>query len=291
MSWVLFSLISAVAVSAENILNKSIVRRQDPLLFTSVVSVLSGIITLPFLWVMDWSSLTLFNFVWLMLVAAVTSLAFVAAVAANKHLEISVSSPMFTLTPAAAAILGVIFLNERLNGGQIAGIVLLIVAGYALQLERGHSWLYPLQRMWQRRGYHLLFWAIVLYPVGAVMVRYSFTDLGMEPYPLFVAIKVIAAVYFAIYLVRRKEGLQVMPEQMLKHKGNYFWVVVLSMINAATIILALAGAYAALAVAVKRLSAIFTTIIGGEIFHERHLIQKSFACVIMVTGAMWVVLG
>jgi uncharacterized membrane protein len=39
-----------------------------------------------------------------------------------------------------------------------------------------------------------------------------------------------------------------------------------------------------LVVAVKRSSALFTTVIGGELFREHDLIRKSVACLIMIVG-------
>ena len=39
-----------------------------------------------------------------------------------------------------------------------------------------------------------------------------------------------------------------------------------------------------LVIAIKRSSALFTTIVGGEIFRERDLIRKTIACSIMIGG-------
>jgi uncharacterized membrane protein len=54
------------------------------------------------------------------------------------------------------------------------------------------------------------------------------------------------------------------------------------------------GAVAIVAVglvsAIKRTSALFSTVIGGEIFHDTQLIKRSVACIIMVLGAVLIVL-
>jgi uncharacterized membrane protein len=39
-----------------------------------------------------------------------------------------------------------------------------------------------------------------------------------------------------------------------------------------------------LVIAIKRSSALFTTVIGGELFKEKDLMRKSIACLIMIGG-------
>ena len=49
-------------------------------------------------------------------------------------------------------------------------------------------------------------------------------------------------------------------------------------------------AFAGLVIAVKRMSAFFVVLIGGELFHEKNLLRKSIACLIMLAGAGLIVL-
>jgi len=49
-------------------------------------------------------------------------------------------------------------------------------------------------------------------------------------------------------------------------------------------------AYVALVGAIKRSSALFSTIIGGELFQEKNLFRKSVACLIIVVGVLIIVL-
>ena len=47
---------------------------------------------------------------------------------------------------------------------------------------------------------------------------------------------------------------------------------------------ALALAATGLVVAVKRSAVLFTTVIGGELFRDDHLLRKSVACAVMISG-------
>ena len=46
-----------------------------------------------------------------------------------------------------------------------------------------------------------------------------------------------------------------------------------------------------LVVAVKRSSSLFTTIIGGELFHDKNIFRKSIACLIMIVGVYLIALN
>jgi drug/metabolite transporter (DMT)-like permease len=288
MAWFIFSLISALALSAENITEKGMIRRQDPHLFAAVHAVLAGVVMLPFIWMVDWSIITPTVFVWVMLGAAISTFAFVASIRAMKHLDVSVASPMFTLTPVVSALLGVILLREALSGGQLFGILLLVLGGYAIQLHRDMSMWEPLHRLRTSKDLQILMLAVFLYPFSAVMARYSFTDLHIAPYHYLVMIKVLGGLYYAAYIGIWRGGLRQIPKTVAQYKGGFFWITFFSTLNSATIYLALAGSQVVQALAVKRLSALFTTVIGGEVFHEKHLVWKTVACVVMIAGALCV---
>jgi multidrug transporter EmrE-like cation transporter len=42
-------------------------------------------------------------------------------------------------------------------------------------------------------------------------------------------------------------------------------------------------------IAIKRSGSLFTTLIGGEIFHEKFLLRKAFACGVMLAGIVMVI--
>lgn len=291
MVWLLFASIAAVTVAAESIADKGAVRREDPAIFSSVVMVLSGLMVLPFIWAVDWSKITMPVFFWIVLCSIVFSGAFTFLIRAMKRLEISTISPITTITPVIGAILAATFLGEQLSHGQIAGIVLLVFGGYLLQLKEGQDWFYPIQRIYQCCDMHYLFIALLLYPTFSVMGRYTFTHLGVEPYPYIILIRLLAGVYFAGYLMFFRGGLKQVWIHAPRQKGALFWIALLNTMNGTGLVLALSAAHAVRVLSVVRLSALISTIVGGELFHERQLVRKSLVCIIMLGGALWVALG
>ncbi len=291
MLWLVFAIIAALTVSAENITEKGLIRRQDPALFSAIVMVLSGLIVLPFIWIVDWSKITLPIFLWIVLCSLVVSSAYNFSMRSMRHLEISVFSPMSTLTPAIVAIIAAATLGESLSHGQIAGLFLLICGGYALQLKPGQDWLYPIQRMRQSKDIHYLLVSLVLYPVASTMGRFTFTHLGIQPYHYFILIRVLAGVYYASYIILFRGGVRTITRSIPKHKGGFFWTSLLYTTYGAATGLALAGAYVVKVLAVIRLSSLITTVVGGEIFHEKNIGRKTFLCLLMVIGVIWVAMG
>lgn len=291
MLWAVFATTAALTISAESILDKGALRREDPALFSSIVMVLSGLMVLPFIWAVNWSWLTLPIFGWIALSSVVFACAFTFFIRALKKLELSLISPMSTLTPAIAALLAATFLSEPISGGQIAGITLLVFGGYFLQLKEGQDWFYPVQRIWQSCDLHYLFIALLLYPTFSIMGRYTFSHLHVEPYPYIIMIRLLTGIYFAAYLFTQRGGLKDIIEHVPRHKGVLFWVALLDTLNATMLVLALAATHAVRVLSLVRLSALFTTLIGGEIFHERNILKKTLACAVMVAGALWVAFG
>jgi drug/metabolite transporter (DMT)-like permease len=291
MAWLFFALLAAAAVTTESIADKGVLRRENPTLFVALVMILTGLIALPFIWIVDWSKITLPAFAWIVLTTGIISTAFLCWAKSMKKLELSVMAPMTVVTPGIVAVLATMLLNENLNRMQVWGIVLLILGGYCLQLKRGEDWFYPIQRVRQSRDLHFLYAAIFLYPIASIMARFTFTRLHIEPYDYLVLVRIIAATGFALYLHFRLGGIQKLFTHVPKHKGILFWIASLDMLASGAIGMALAGAYAAKALAIQRLSAIFTTIVGGELYHENHLVKKAIACAVMVFGAMLVALG
>jgi drug/metabolite transporter (DMT)-like permease len=291
MVWFAFASVAAVTVAAENIADKGTLRREKPALFSAVVMVLSGLIVLPFIGVIKWSELTLPIFAWIVLSSVVFSSAFTLLIRSMKRLEISVVSPMSTMTPVIGAILAATFLSESLSGGQVAGITMLVFGGYFLQLKHGQSWFYPIQRLQQCCDMQYLLVALTLYPTFSIMGRYTLSRLGVDPYSYIILIRLLAGLYFAGYLMLRGGGLQQVLIHAPRQRGALFWIALLNTMNATTLVLGLAAANAVRVLSVVRLSALISTIVGGEVFHEKNLLKKSLACIIMLSGALWVALG
>ncbi len=291
MIWFAVAGVAAVTIAAESIADKGVLRREDPALFSSIVMVLSGLITLPFIGVVHWSELTLPIAGWIILCAIVFSTAFTLLTRSIKKLEISVVAPMSTVTPVIGAILASVFLSEHLSRGQIAGMLLLVAGGYFLQLKHGQHWLYPIQRFQQCCEMQYLLISLILYPTFSIMGRYALSRLGVDPYSYIILIRLLAAIYFASYLLISRGTLKVVVTHAGRHKGALFWIALLNTMNGTALAVSLAAAHAVRVLSVVRLSALISTIVGGEVFHERNLFRKSVACVVMLAGALWVAVG
>ena len=73
-------------------------------------------------------------------------------------------------------------------------------------------------------------------------------------------------------------------------KWPLFAVVVLHILSDVALYTAIAmpGAYVSLIIPIVRMSALFATVVGGELFHDHGLKWKIISCLIMVVGAILV---
>jgi len=46
-----------------------------------------------------------------------------------------------------------------------------------------------------------------------------------------------------------------------------------------------------LVIPIKRMSTLISTVVGGELFGEEHLLRKSVACLVMIAGAYLIIVG
>jgi hypothetical protein len=123
------------------------------------------------------------------------------------------------------------------------------------------------------------------------MGRYTLNRLGVDPYSYIILIRLLAGLYFAGYLLIAPGGIKTFVTHVPRHKGMLFWIAMLNTVNGTALAISLAAVHAVRVLAIVRLSAIITTVVGGNIFHEKNLVRKTFACGVMLAGALWVALG
>jgi len=100
------------------------------------------------------------------------------------------------------------------------------------------------------------------------------------------------AINFIIMILLFHDGFEGIGKG-IKHNWKWVFVVAVLVVGARLAqqyAVSLPGVLISLVVPIKRLSALFATIIGGELFHEKHILRKSIACVIMIIGAVLIIL-
>jgi drug/metabolite transporter (DMT)-like permease len=290
MTWFTFALISAILLSLTSLFEKKVLIEAHAMEFSTVLAISTAVISLPLLVRGDFSVLTPFTVLLVAVVAILAATAYLLAAKSVRHMDISVTSPLFVLGPGITAVLAFLFLGEGLTLQQVIGLVVLIVGSFTLQMKKGESIIQFFKDIYHSRYILLLVLSLLIYGFTSIMDRALLSKYGFEPGFYLGLVHVFIAVVFIIMLALFHDGLVGIKNGFAKY-GSYIFVIALLTVGYRFFqVQATALAFVGLVSAVKRTSSLFTTIIGGEIFHEGHLLRKSIACAVMICGVLLLVI-
>ena len=205
-----------------------------------------------------------------------------------KHSQISSIMPLFNLTPGFLAIMAFLFLGERLNNIQISGIVLLIIGAYVLETE-GRRLIKSFIEHIKSKYIDYAIFAAFIFSITALLDKYIINTY-LPPFDYFFLLWIFISINFMIASSYRYAGLKGIKHCLKATKHTVIFAAFFSFIANILHLIAMSMAYVSLVVPVRRLSTLLTTLIGGELFHEKALVRKSIACVIMIVGAYLIII-
>lgn len=290
MDWLVFSLITALLVGIQSIVQKKTLLKEHAMEYSATIAVVILAISLPLFLIVDYSRVQVYPLFILYIGSIFGALGFLLVAKAVRHMDISAASPLLVLGPGITAIFAFIFLGETLSFIQIGGIVLLILGSYVLGLKRHHSLLEPIKVFKKSKFIHYIIFGLVMYGFTATIDRLLLGSYNFQPEAYIAFAHLFLAINYLVLLAVYHDGLKGIKHG-LKNSG---WTMLAVAVLVAGYRLAQAQAVAlakvALVTSIKRLSVLFAVIVGGELFHEKNLLRKSIACVIMLIGAVIIAL-
>ncbi|HAO81478.1 MAG: hypothetical protein UV57_C0004G0017 [Parcubacteria group bacterium GW2011_GWD2_43_10] len=290
MSWSIFALLAALLTGVVSLLEKKTLLREHATSFAAAYAIVAFIASLFFLPVTDFSAVTPITLVIVAIGTSFGASAFLLIAKAVRHLEISTVSPLMVIEPGLVAILALALLGEKLTSMQVLGIAVLIIGTFFLEIASLKEFKDSAKAFLKSPYIHYVFWAMLLYGLGSIFDRLVLSRLGLTPPTYIIISHLFLAVILLVVLSWKYQGMS-----DLRHVWhNAGWLVL--MIGAITILRsffqmqAVALASVGLVIAIKRTSALFATVIGGELWHEHNLVKKIIASCIMVLGAVFVVI-
>ncbi len=288
MGWLGFALLSALFVSIASIIEKRTLVREHAMEYSAVVSTMIAILSLPFFFLTDYSSLNLKVVLFIYGLSIIGAIGGLLLVRAIRHMEISLSSPLMVLSPGITAVLALVFLNEKLSLLQWLGMVVLIVGAYFLQ-KKPREKLLNKEKVFRKGNYiGVLLLGLLLYGISSIMDRVVLSRY-VDVYTYMALVNFFLAINYIVMLAIYHDGFK-----GLKHgfKASGWPMLVIAALFVASRYFqaySVSLAYVGLAIAIKRMSVIFTALIGGVLFHEDHLWRKMGATAVMIAGALLIV--
>ncbi len=289
-------LVPIVFATVASIIEKKTLFKEHAMEFSTVFAITIALMSLVFIPFVNFNfPLHYWPILYMASIIAATAFLFVAK--ATRHMELSQSTPLFTFNPIIVAVLAWLVLKEDLGLNQIIGIAVIFIGSYFLEMKPKKSFrnelLTPFKVMIKSKYVHFMLFAVFLYAIVATIDRFVLHSAGvMSPFTYLLIVQFSAAINYLIMITVLHDGLK-----GVKHgfKSAGWWIGLMALFMLASrsmqvYVVTLPAAKIAMVIAMKRGSTVLTTFFGGEIFHDKHLIQRTLSSLIMVAGTIIMIL-
>src|SRR3989344_3910632 len=270
MQWYILIIISAILISFSEIIKKKILRYEHSTEFSTTYSLVITLLMVPFISYLD-----------LNLPSFIIALLFV------KSILLLVSSLLFmNLSPIFLVILAFFLLNEHITTTKTLGAVIIMVSGYLLEKETLKK-----ENVFKNKYFIYVLLSMIFVSFAAVIDKFiiNFTNIYTAIFIPFLLVSVyLLIIQFTIY-----NGFKDIIHSL---KFGKYWIL----ISAVTILLsdytyfssvAIQGTLISLIIPLRRVSTLFSTILGGALYHEKFFVDRVAVCIFMLMGVYLLVIA
>ncbi|MBC8423590.1 EamA family transporter [bacterium] len=286
LGWYELALISAVFSALAAVGEKKVLFRENPVVFCLMLFAASTLMTAPFLRFVDPGALNPIGLAVLCGKSVLNAIAFLCVMQGLKRLELSNALPFLVLVPGLVALAAFLLIGDTLTVRQGSGLGLLLVGTWLV--EAGRMGLRP-PPPWRSRGHRYILAALALFTATSVLDKVIVVRLEIQPLPFVCFGNIFSLAFFAVAYglsSQRPAGLR----GCLRSSGG--WIIGIALCTVVyryTQISAVQlGPSVALVLAVKRLSVLLATLLGGRLFAESSLSRRALAVVVLLSGAFLV---
>lgn len=306
MNSIFLALSASVLKTFSTLSEKQVLTRAEPGPFTATASFVLAFASLPLLYFVANSNIGSQALWMTALCAMFSTISGISSAYVLKNLDISESATLFALSPAVITLMSVFFLNEQLATIQFFGIGLSCIGIFILEGHRhsakqdthltahgsnpAHIEI-PIKSNKKIFMYIALLLALVCFSSSAVLDRYIVHHLGTDPILFLIIVQFFILLCFLIIdlFISKKGAVDSFDIQVLKRRS--FWAHVCFVIAHRVFhMFAVRGMGASLLHAIKQSSVVLTTVLGGKIFTEKHMVRRTIACLCVVFGVLLAIL-
>jgi len=290
MEWYGFAIGCALLAGLAAIIEKKALHRVHAMEFSAVLALFNLTISLLLLPKVNFN-IPATTYLLIFIASFVASIAFLFIAKSLRHAEISLTSPIIAFGPGITAIMAFLVLGETISTPQILGILMIVLGSFVLRMDFTTM---KLKKVFHSKYIQYIIFALFLYGISSLIDRFvldvnSPANINPETY-LFLAHTFIA-INFLFMLALMYNGIADIKRCI---KIRWQWILAVAVLTTAARLLygyAVSLENVGLVSPIKRTSILFATIVGGTLFHEKHLIKKALACVIMLCGAFMIILS
>lgn len=284
MLWLVYCLGAALFQSGSTLLVKKQLVKNHSTEFLTIYMFFSGLLSL-FLIPFVKFNIDTYTFFLLFMLAIIFVEAAIFSTKALKHMEISTAVPMTNLSPIFLLVLAYFFLGEKINGIQFLGILFLVFGAYILESDNTKKAITnPLSKLKKSKHLHCAVFGIILYSIAAITEKYMFNKNLTDPLSMVFYVAFFSSIItltFQLILFDNFKGVK------YTFKKSWFYILicaVMFLLSTGFYYFSIDLIYVSIALPVKRISTLISTILGGRFFHEKYILYKSIACIVMLLG-------
>lgn len=211
-------------------------------------------------------------------------LAFVLYIRALKVSPMSLTIPFLAFTPVFIVIVSFAILREIPTPSALAGIILIAIGGYTLNINHLSKGIFePIKAVARERGAVMMLIVSICYAITSSLGKSAINH--SSPLYFGITYHIALTAIYAPFAIRELGGLQV----------RVYWVMALvgalSFIMIITHMLAMSMTNVAYMIAVKRTSFLFSVLYGHWFFKEENIKERMTGAVLMFSGFVLVVAG
>jgi drug/metabolite transporter (DMT)-like permease len=211
-----------------------------------------------------------------------------------KKFEISLASPILNLSPLVLLILTSIFLSEVITLIQFVGIILILLSTYFLEItvfhhEREKPHLHHWKDLLKIKKISFLIYSLIVITsisFSAIFDKLILSENQINVYTNMFFTSLFIIIFLFFYFIKEKYLLKALKS--IKNEPETLVISFFAIISNFLILFAIAipSAMVSLIIPLRRTSTLFAAIIGGILFHEKHLKKKILATIGMIIGVV-----
>jgi drug/metabolite transporter (DMT)-like permease len=287
--WALLGLGSALLESGAMIFEKKTLLKEHAMEFTASMCLFGLLLTTPGWFFVRTDLLKISDVSLIFLASFFSALTIYFFAKSLRHLAISYTAPFLAFGPVFTIILAVIFFKENITLLQYFGIGIILLGTYLLNAHSHHDLFEPFKKMFKISHMKYVWLGILCYAITGTFDKYivGAEQLNIPVLTYIVLLFFFMAVIMIVMMLIFHDGFKGIGNGM---RNNTKWLATVAFFTIGFKILfiyaiSLPGVLISLVVPIKKLSSLFSTLVGGELFHESNLLRKTIACTVMLVGA------
>ena len=291
--WIVVSLSSALLQASRIAVTKRLTLDFSPLALTFYTNLASMVLTLPLALKFHHFPVDNPRYIGAVMAGALLSgLGGWSFTHAIKHSDISIVGPVMTFTPGFVVLIEWLVTGDLPSTMGLFGLSLLVGGGYILSLRRSddHVWL-PLRRLLRHPGSRYALVATACFAAASTFGRVAIQQ--SDPYSFAVTVAVVNPVVLFILFSIHTPGFhrELMGPKARKNIGKFLLLGALFALMRLADQVALSMTLASYAIGVKRLSGVFSVLLGMILFKEPRIKARLLGSMVMVVGVFVLIMG